>query len=44
MKGKQNYDKFAELLLDQSSDPRVLVVGGSILGKGMESLLSHPFI
>lgn len=44
MKGKQNYDKFAKLLLDQSSDPRVLVVGGSILGKGMESLLSYPSI
>jgi SAM-dependent methyltransferase/uncharacterized protein YbaR (Trm112 family) len=43
-KSKQNYDKFANLLLSQSTEPRILVVGGGILGIGMESLLSHHSI
>jgi uncharacterized protein YbaR (Trm112 family) len=38
IKGKENYDKLAKLLLKQSKTPTVLVLGGSILGKGMEAL------
>jgi methyltransferase family protein len=41
---KRNYSKFGSLLIDKSSTPLVLVVGGSILGKGMEPLLSYPAI
>jgi SAM-dependent methyltransferase len=41
---KDNYDRFAGLLLERLSMPIVLVVGGSILGKGMESLLSYSAI
>ncbi len=44
IKAKSNYDKFAKLLLGQSDTPRVLVVGGRILGKGMKSLLKSPSI
>jgi SAM-dependent methyltransferase/uncharacterized protein YbaR (Trm112 family) len=44
VKGKQNYSKFAKLLLDQSTTPKVLVVGCGTLGEGMESLLVHPSI
>lgn len=38
IKAKNNYNKFASLLLTQSSVPKVLVIGGSILGKGMDVL------
>ncbi len=42
--GKANYRKFGQLLLERSESPRVLVVGGSVLGQGMEALLDHPSI
>jgi peptidoglycan/xylan/chitin deacetylase (PgdA/CDA1 family)/SAM-dependent methyltransferase/uncharacterized protein YbaR (Trm112 family) len=41
---KQNYRAFADLLLTQSSNPVVLVIGGSIVGRGMESLTTDPRI
>lgn len=41
---KRNYRAFAELLLNRSSNPVVLVIGGSILGRGMEGLASEPRI
>ncbi len=41
-KAKQNYHKFTEALLQQSSTPRLLVVGGSLLGEGMQSLTAIP--
>jgi SAM-dependent methyltransferase len=41
---RQNYRAFAELLMKQSSNPVVLIVGGSILGDGVESLASEPNI
>lgn len=44
VKAKTNYKKYAELLLAQSEKPIVLVIGGSILGEGMESITSHPSI
>jgi uncharacterized protein YbaR (Trm112 family) len=43
-KAKKNYDRLAGLLLKHSTFPRVLVIGGSRLGKGMESLASNPSI
>ena len=39
IKARRNYEAFARLLLGQSAAPRVLVVGGSILGEGIESLV-----
>ena len=44
IKGKRNYQELARLLLSQSPNPRVLVIGGSILGDGMEALLANPHI
>ncbi len=44
LKSRRNYNKFAKLLLSQSSTPRVLVIGGSILGGGMEAILRYPCI
>ncbi|MGE5611968.1 MAG: methyltransferase domain-containing protein [Bacillota bacterium] len=43
-KAKQNYRRLAELLLQNSANPKVLVIGGSIMGAGMEALARHPGI
>jgi SAM-dependent methyltransferase len=40
IRAKANYRKFAELVLERSKRPIVLVVGGSIPGKGMEEILA----
>ena len=37
---ENNYQQFGRLLLNGRPSARVLIVGGSILGKGMEALLS----
>ncbi|MCE5324678.1 class I SAM-dependent methyltransferase [bacterium] len=37
----RNYERFAQTLVKQCSAPRVLVIGGSILGEGMEHLLGY---
>jgi uncharacterized protein YbaR (Trm112 family)/SAM-dependent methyltransferase len=39
--GWRNCERFAHLLLSQSAAPRVLVVGGRVLGQGTEYLLSQ---
>jgi len=44
VKTKRNYRAFAELLLTRSANPVVLVIGGSILGRGMDSLASESKI
>lgn len=44
IKAKENYEKFANLLLKQFPNPKVLVLGGSILGEGVETLLAHSNI
>src|SRR5439155_26900261 len=44
LRAKQNYRLLARLLLNRSLNPRVLVVGGSILGHGIEALLDQPQI
>lgn len=42
IKGKQNYHKFAaRLQLRPNGTPRVLVIGGSVLGQGMDALTAH---
>lgn len=42
IKAKTNYKKLLKLLLSRTSNPKVLVVGGSIPGEGFEQLLSEP--
>ncbi len=44
IKAEKNYRKFAKALLKNSAKPKVLVIGGSILGQGIESLLSFSAI
>jgi SAM-dependent methyltransferase/uncharacterized protein YbaR (Trm112 family) len=39
-----NYARYAQCLLDVAPAPRVLVIGGSILGQGMEALTTNPAI
>ncbi len=42
--GRRNYARLTELLLAECGSPRVLIVGGSILGIGMEPLATNPAI
>jgi len=42
--GKRNYQKLAALLLTESAEPRILIIGGSILGDGMEVLVGESRI
>lgn len=44
IKGKINFGRLSLELLRQSPSPRVLVIGGGILGEGMESLAENPAI
>src|SRR5512142_1036819 len=44
LKAKENYQRLAELLLERSPRPVVLIVGGGVLGQGMEALLLRPDI
>src|SRR5438876_5963516 len=44
IKGRQNYNKLTKLLLSQSSAPKVLVIGGSILGTGIDVILKNSSI
>lgn len=43
-KAEENYKLLARLLLARSPEPVVLVVGGRVLGEGMEALISRPEI
>jgi SAM-dependent methyltransferase len=40
LRAERNYRDFADLLLRQAARPKVLVVGGSIVGRGMGALLT----
>ena len=42
MAAKKNYRRLANLLLQQATRPRILVLGGSILGQGMKWLAENP--
>lgn len=41
---RERYARMAELLLQETPNPVVLIVGGSIVGHGMEEFLAHPAI
>src|SRR5947208_2341995 len=38
--GRKNYHMLAQLLLSESNTPKVLVIGGSTLGEGMEAIVA----
>lgn len=44
IKTVNHYQDFVKLLLTKSNSPKVLVLGGSILGKGMKVVLEYPEI
>jgi SAM-dependent methyltransferase len=44
IKGKSNYRRMNDVLLRHSTSPRVLVIGGSILGQGMEDLANNSAV
>lgn len=44
VRSRENYRLMAKLLLERSKHPRVLVIGGSIVGEGLDELLIHPNI
>ena len=44
IKAKANYKKLLSLLLKQTLQPKVLIVGGSILGEGIEHFVVEPKI
>lgn len=44
IKGKTNFKKLKNLLLKQNVNPRVLIIGASVLGEGIETLLAEPSI
>ncbi|OGU32229.1 MAG: methyltransferase type 11 [Ignavibacteria bacterium GWA2_35_9] len=44
IKAQENYSNFARKLLSYSSNPKVLILGGSIIGEGMEPLIENPSI
>lgn len=44
LKARANYERMAQLLFKRGGNPLVLVIGGSIVGKGMHAILSQPTI
>jgi uncharacterized protein YbaR (Trm112 family) len=44
MRAKRNYGTFGKLLLQLAVRPRVLILGGSIIGEGMDSLIANHSI
>jgi len=44
LRAERNYEEFRRLLLQRTPHPKVLVVGGSIVGKGMGAILSETAI
>jgi uncharacterized protein YbaR (Trm112 family) len=44
LKGHANYARYAELITQQTPKPRILVLGGRILGAGMEPIAGNPNI
>jgi len=44
VRAKQNYTRLAELITSRFASPTVLVVGGSVLGRGMEALIKDARI
>jgi len=40
LKARANFSRFAELLFKENTNPKVLILGGSIVGKGLKDILS----
>ncbi len=44
IKGRANFREFAKHLFARSRNPRVLILGGSVVGEGLDEILSMPGI
>jgi SAM-dependent methyltransferase len=44
LRAKHNYQVMVKLLLNLTPKPKVLVIGGGVLGYGMEELANHPSV
>lgn len=44
IKARENYNRVAGLLLQRENSPKVLVLGGSVIGQGIQDILSNPSI
>jgi uncharacterized protein YbaR (Trm112 family)/SAM-dependent methyltransferase len=44
LKGKTNYQNFTELILKQNKEPKILIIGGSVVGQGIKSLMSSSAV
>lgn len=44
IKAKQNFQNFKKILLKENPHPKVLVIGGSVVGQGIEALSENPEI
>lgn len=42
IKATKNYTKLADLLVGDNPNPKILIIGGSIIGDGLEVIISHP--
>jgi SAM-dependent methyltransferase len=42
VRGRENYARYAQLLKEMGGRPRVLVLGGRVLGQGMEPIAEDP--
>jgi len=41
---KEKFSRLVEILLADSANPKVMIIGGSVIGKGLKDLLEHPAI
>jgi uncharacterized protein YbaR (Trm112 family)/SAM-dependent methyltransferase len=44
IKAEKNYKRFSQMILKQETRPKILVIGGSVSGQGMDSLLFNSSI
>jgi SAM-dependent methyltransferase len=40
LKGQENYKNFTQFILKRNNNPKILIIGGSVLGQGIEPLIS----
>lgn len=44
IKSRKNYKKFAELVIKKNAHPKVLILGGGVLGHGMQDIIKNTQI
>jgi SAM-dependent methyltransferase len=42
LKGRTNFEKLKNLLLQKNANPRILIIGASVVGEGIETLFAEP--